>query len=70
MLKYFILFLVIVVDISLIRQYSSYNKTVRLRRKEAYTMYRNRYIKNRIIDCLLILSFLILILLPIYYLGL
>jgi hypothetical protein len=70
MLKCFILILIIVGNISLIRQYSPYNKAIRKGKKGAYLMYKNRYFRNKILDITIIVLFFVLILLTILVLGL
>lgn len=70
MLKYFIFILTIVGLTSVINKLSGYNKFVRSSKKSANSMYKNKYIKNKVYDFLILILFFLVILLTIFHLDL
>jgi hypothetical protein len=70
MLKYFILILYIIGIVCVISRFTGYYRIVRNSRKNAYTMYRNRYFRNKLYDFFLIFLFCVVIILTIFFLDL
>jgi hypothetical protein len=70
MLKYFILFLNLIGVICVISKFRGYYKFINISKSNAYNMYKNKYIKNKIYDIFLIVSFFVVIILTILFLDL